>query len=509
MIRLTILAACLTACAAVDPGLRKPATPPTMPEGVLWSDTTFAGRGVQLYAQSWRPSGEVKAVLAIHHGLADHGSRYAVLAERLAKAGYAVWAMDMRGHGRSAGERVRADAIDDYLDDVDAFMALIKSHDAGKPIYLMGHSLGGLIASTYEIDRHPDLAGLILSAPGIAFDAPPLQAAVIQVIATIAPGARVLATPHQDFSSSQAVIDDMGKDELMFQGGGQARTARAAIDGARRVWAHPERIAIPLLAIAGSVDKIVAPTGSRDLVARAGTKDATFLLYDGFNHDLMHEPGAERVMADVQAWLDAHVAGAPSTPPALPTQPLKGDRGPSSASVELDVRGEDHDGLGVTAGLRARFGKGVYAGGIDLRAGAFPNGPGALYEADLHALGVGLHTRGGALIAITGGIGIGGVRGASATHLPVELSLEAPVGPLRALARGGIGWRVSGDRYVTDAHGLADELSGLVAIRLGGDHRYWSRVVAGAGPYVGVTYRDLGGVEFYGVALGVDMWGAE
>ena len=120
-----------------------------------------------------------------------------------------------------------------------------------------------------------------------------------------------------------------------------------------------------------------------------------------------------------------------------------------------------------------------------------------------------MRSQDGAFAAVTGGIGIGGVRGASATHLPVELALEAPLGPIRALARAGAGWRLGGPRYGADAHGIADELDAMLGIRLGRDHHYWAHVVAGAGPYVAVTYRDLGGVEFYGVELGVELWGAE
>ena len=317
----------VAACGAADPGLRKPTAPLPTGAGVHWSDTTFVGRDVTLYAQSWRPDGDVKAIVVIHHGLYDHGARYAAFAERLVHAGYAVWAMDMRGHGRSSGEQMRADRIDDYLDDLDAFMRLVRERETGKPIYLFAHSLGGLIATLYEIERQPVIAGLVLSGPGIAFDAPPLQAAAIHTIAAIAPGAPILALSRDAFSSSPTMPAQMAADPLVYQRAGEARTARAAIDGASRVWAAPERISVPLLVVAGSIDKLVAPSGGRDLVAHAGTKDATFMLYDGFNHDLMHEPGADRVMGDIQTWLDAHVDGHPAAPPTLPTQRLTGDRG--------------------------------------------------------------------------------------------------------------------------------------------------------------------------------------
>jgi alpha-beta hydrolase superfamily lysophospholipase len=504
-----------TACGAADPGVRmEPKV--TAAADLDWADTTFDGHGVKLYAQRWRPKGEIKAVVAIHHGLADHGGRYAAFAERLAHAGYAVWALDMRGHAHSAGARVTASSIDEFLDDLDAFLHLVREREPGKPVYLFGHSLGGLISALYTIERQPDLAGVILSGPGIAFDAPPIQAGAIGVLAAIAPAAPLLATPHADFSASGDVIADMNKDPLIFQGSGAARTARAAIDGVRRVWAAPEKLTRPLLVVAGSGDKICAPSGGRDLVARAGAGDHTFRLYDGLNHDLMHEPngGGERVMADIQTWLDAHVDGKALPPPALPTEKLRGDRPAVAMSVELDGRGEtprQGSGLGITGGLRFRMGIGRevgYLGGLDVRAGAYPDGRGALYLADLHALGIAARSSSGAMLGVTAGVGIGGVRGASATHVPVELAAEAPVGPVRALARFGLGWRLSGDRYASDAHGIADEMTALVGVRLGRDRRYWAHVVAGGGPYLAVTYQDLGGGELVGLALGIDMWGA-
>src|SRR5262249_21143263 len=143
----------------------------------------------------------------------------------------------------------------------------------------------------------------------------------------------------------------------------------------------------------------------------------------------------------------------------------------------------------------------------------------AAYEADLHAVGLGFHTAGGLAISLTGGVGIGGPRGAGATHLPVELDLPLPAGPGALPARAGRRRRVRrgppppapprGARYTGDAAGVADEASGLVGVRLGRDRRYWAKISAGGGPFLALTYRDLGGDERFGVALGVDLWGGD
>ncbi|HEY0987303.1 MAG TPA: alpha/beta hydrolase [Kofleriaceae bacterium] len=508
-----IVCLCFTACAGADPGLR-PAPPRPAPGGVDRAELTFTGRdGLALHAQRWRPrTGEPRAVVVIHHGLADHADRYAAFAERLVGAGYAVWAFDMRGHGRTAGVRVQIDRIDDLLDDLDAFVAVVREREPGRPIVLYGHSLGGLATALYAIERQPDVAGVILAAPGIAFDAPAIQAAVIRFVAPLAPNARVLAVPHVDFSRDPAVVAELDRDPMIHQASGPARTARAAVDGVARVWAHPERLVAPLLVVHGTADRVTAPSGSRDLVARAGAADRTLQLYDGVYPDVLHDPGGDRVAADIVAWLAAHTGARAAAPAAAAYRGpsatrLAGDRPPRTMAVELDARGEHRDGAsGATAGLRVRFATGAqlgFTGGIDLRGGYLDGGQ---FELDGHLLGLAARS-GAATIALTAGVGIGGLRGTGATRVPVELALEAPLGPMRVLARAGLGWWRGGARYTDDAFGLADEATGLAGLRFGRDVGYWGRVRAGAGPFIALTYRNLGGTDVWGVALGGELWG--
>jgi alpha-beta hydrolase superfamily lysophospholipase len=516
---LALVLAALAACGAADPGLRR-TTPPPLPAAadLDWGELTFAGAGgVQLYGQHWRPrSGAIRGVVVIHHGLADHSARYAGFAEELARAGYAVWALDMRGHGRSAGPRVTADRVDDFLDDLDAFMAEVRRAEPGQPIFLFGHSLGGMIVTLDAIERQPALAGLIVSGPALAFDAPPIQAAAIRFIAGIAPGAPLLATPHGDFSSSRAVIDAMDRDPLIYAPKGPARTARSAVDGVARIWAAPERLRVPLLALHGTIDKLTAPAGSRELVARAGSTDKTLRIYPGLNHDLLHEPDGHgaQVAGEIRAWLDAHTGGAPVAFTSSQPGRLVGDARPSLMAVEVELRDEEPRGeafdrhRAITAGLRLRVGAGRshgfgYHGGIDLQLGELR---GFHYAADAALLGVALRTTGGTLLAATVGVGVFGVDAAWTAHAPLGVELEAPVGPIRILARARLALRISGASYGGTAL-VGDEDSALLGVRLGRDRHYWATVVAGAGPYLAVTYRNIGGAELWGIALGGQLWG--
>ena len=387
------------------------------------------------------------------NGLKDHGDHYAQFSQELVGQGYAAYAFDLRGHGRSAGERVGVDRFDDYVDDLQSFVDRVRAREPGKPIFVFGHSMGGAIVTLYAVERHPDVAGIILSGPALALDAPAIQSAAVKLFDGIASRAPVFDLPNEDFSRDPAVVADMGRDPLVFQQPASAHLAAEILGAIHRVWEHPEQLTVPLLAMHGTADKLTAPSGSRDLVARAGSSDKTLRLYEGFFHDLVHEPGHERVTGDIVHWLDAHTEkaaqaaqpGAEATAAAAPH--LAGDRASSSTSVELDARGEratatsgDAHALAMTGGLRLRqgFGRIGWLGGIDLRAGSES---GFRWEADAHPLGLGARFATWQL-GLTGGIGARGIDGTTVVRVPAELDIEGSLGPVRLLSRGALGWHV-------------------------------------------------------------------
>lgn len=523
--------AAVAACGASpsDPGLRPYATGSVrpVPAELSWEQYSFAGRyGTLLFAQSWGPPSEtpIRGVVAIHHGLADHSDRYGDFAIRLARAGYAVWALDMRGHGRSSGERVNLSSPDDLLADLDAFLALVRARHPTSKLFLYGHSVGGLVSALYTIERDPLLAGLILAAPAIAFDAPPLQAAAIQLTNALSPNAAVLETPHQDFSSSPDVVAAMDRDPMIAQRNGPVRTARTILAAVARVWAKPRRIHVPLLAFHGDVDKLTAPSGSRDLVAHAASADKTFRLYPGLAHDVLHEPSSPQVAAELHAWLDAKTGGPALSFTASPTAPephLLGDRHGRAITLETGLRTEApfsvlrdgrrlirDDAPGYFAELRARatFGSDCgfnYLAGLDLRAGYLA---GAAYDLTAHALGVAYRSD-ASLVSLSTGFTASLLVGDSVLSLPLELAAEAPVGPVRLLGRVSLSSRFDGEDYPQEALIGVDEVSALLGVRLFRDHRYWGSNIAGAGPFFAATYRNLGGAQLWGVAFGAHLFG--
>lgn len=266
-------------------------------------ETTLSSRGATLYAQWWLPDGEPRAVVAIVHGYAEHSGRYTQTAADLVAKGYAVEALDLRGHGRSTGERVYLESYADYLDDVDAFLDRVRMQHPGRKLFLLGHSMGGGVVTSYVIDRKPALDGVILSgaamlarredAPAGAPPAPPRSGPL----------------PADTISRDPAVVAAYENDPLVYRGVPPDRTGAAWANAYRAVQEGMASIAYPLLILHGTDDKLVPYRGSVQLNEVACSRDKTLKLYDGLYHEVLNEPERDQVVADIVAWLDARSRG--------------------------------------------------------------------------------------------------------------------------------------------------------------------------------------------------------
>src|SRR5262249_41530017 len=151
-------------------------------------------KALTLYWQAWLPEEAPKAVVVLAHGLAEHSGRYAHVAEHLVAHGYAVYALDHRGHGRSQGRRAQVGRMDYAVHDLDRFAAQVRSDQPGKALFLLGHSMGGGIALAYALRYQDELRGLVLSGPAVLFEGvSPLQARAVRILSTLTPGLPVFA----------------------------------------------------------------------------------------------------------------------------------------------------------------------------------------------------------------------------------------------------------------------------------------------------------------------------
>jgi alpha-beta hydrolase superfamily lysophospholipase len=276
-------------------------------DAVKHGEGSFEGvRGLQLFEQSWLLArGDVKAVLVIVHGLKDHSTRYVEFADRLAQHGYAVHAFDLRGLGSSEGARVYVARFDEYVQDLDTFVARVRRAD--RPLFVLGHSMGGAIATDWVLTKKPALTGLVLSGAALQVDLSGFTKVMTRVLGVLLPGLAILSLDLEKFSRDPKVVERCRKDPLVDQGNGPARTAAQLLGAIGFIGEHMEDVSVPLLAMHGGADAITPPEGSRELVRRAQSADKTLKIYDGLYHDLLHEPEKEQVMVDVASWMDARI----------------------------------------------------------------------------------------------------------------------------------------------------------------------------------------------------------
>jgi len=271
---------------------------------------SFRGvRGTSIFYQAWLPEGDAKAVVLVVHGLGEHSGRYGNVVEALVPRGYAVYALDHIGHGKSGGEREVIERFEDFTATLTTYLGMVKAWQPGKPVFLMGHSMGGLIACVYLLDHQAEFRGAVISAPAIKVGAAVSGATIVmgKVLSAIAPKMGVLALDPTGISRDPAVVDAYVSDPLVHHGKTPARLAAEMLKAMQRVTAEIGTLTVPFIAVQGSEDRLVDPGGAQMLFDGASSKDKTLKVYEGFFHEVFNEPERATVLADVAAWLDAHV----------------------------------------------------------------------------------------------------------------------------------------------------------------------------------------------------------
>ncbi|MHB8772614.1 MAG: alpha/beta hydrolase [Syntrophales bacterium] len=273
---------------------------------------SFAGvRNAGLYYQGWLPEGEPKAVLLVVHGLAEHSGRYMNLVNRFVPRGYALYGLDHLGHGRSEGERLVLERFSDYTEPLKTYAALVRRWQPGKPVFLVGHSMGGLIAATYLLTDQEGLSGAVLSGPAIMPPGPIPAATILagRLISLLLPRLGIVPRgPAEDICRDPAVVAAYLADPLVYQGKLTARLGTEMLGAMARVRREAGRIRLPLLILQGSADRLVDPAGARVLYDGVASTDKRLVVYEGFFHEVFNEPEHDRVLDDVERWLAAHLA---------------------------------------------------------------------------------------------------------------------------------------------------------------------------------------------------------
>ena len=278
----------------------------------LVTEEKFEGTGdLQIAFRSMHPAGhparKARGVVVIVPGFNSHSGYYLWTAAQLAADGLAVYAIDLRGRGKSDGERFYVERIADYVDDVARLMEIVRAREPGLPVFLLGHSAGGVVACLYALDSQAGLAGLICESFAFQVPAPDFAIAALKGLSHIAPHAHVLRLRNEDFSRDPAAVNAMNEDPLIAHETQPTRTVAELARADDRLKKEFPRITLPLLILHGTADKATRPSGSRLFHDTAGSPDKTLKLYEGHFHDLLNDVGKEEVMADIKGWIDARL----------------------------------------------------------------------------------------------------------------------------------------------------------------------------------------------------------
>ena len=283
------------------------------------NQSSFEGvEGIRIFTREWQPTGEPRGVVVISHGLNAHSGLYEWAAQQFTANGLAVYALDHRGRGRSEGERFFVKKFAHWTSDLATFIDIVKEREPDLPVYLLGHSAGGVIACAYALDHQDELAGLICEDFAYQVPGPEIALAIVKGVSHLAPHAHVLKLKNEDFSRDPAVVAALNADPLIANEAQPSETVAELVRADQLLGKSFAQITLPLLILHGTADKVTKPGGSKEFYEKAGSRDKMLKLYEGHFHDLLADVGKQQVMADIQAWIDAHIpAGVPRRRPEL------------------------------------------------------------------------------------------------------------------------------------------------------------------------------------------------
>lgn len=281
-----------------------------------------AGRSA--YWQAWLPQDPARAVVVVVHGIHEHSARYTHVGERLAAAGFAVYAADHRGHGRSGGRRANIERMALVLDDLRSFVRFAAARHPGLPVFMVGHSLGGLIALHCAIDlraidlraidsgtagQGTTLDGLVVSGPAVTTTAGSVLARrMAGVLSALVPNLGVAALDADEkISRDPDVIRAYREDPLVYRGRIKARTGAEVLAAMQRLPARLPLLSIPLLILHGTDDQICPVADSTMLHEAVSSPDKTLRRYPGLYHEVFNEPEREAILTDLIRWLNDHL----------------------------------------------------------------------------------------------------------------------------------------------------------------------------------------------------------
>jgi alpha-beta hydrolase superfamily lysophospholipase len=268
--------------------------------------------GLEIYSKAWIPSGNIRGVVCLVHGVGEHIGRYQADGEALSERGYILAGFDQRGFGKSEGRRGHTPSLDAYLNDIDSFLAEVARRYPGQPRFLYGHSMGGILVLAFASLRQPSLAGVIATGPGLksSIEAQKLKVILVKVLGNVLPTLTMtsgIELQTQLVSRDAQVVDEFTKDPLVHYKI-TAAWGKSMLEAIDQVYKNAPRFPLPLLLMHGTNDEIAYPRGSQ-LFAELAPKDkVTLKMWEGFKHELHTDPEKAATFDFMTDWMDQQLA---------------------------------------------------------------------------------------------------------------------------------------------------------------------------------------------------------
>ncbi|HSM70116.1 MAG TPA: lysophospholipase [Anaerolineales bacterium] len=266
---------------------------------------------ITFYIQGWEPEGKPKAVVCLVHGLGEHTGRFEHVGRALNEAGYALFGFDLRGHGQSGGPRGHIPSLEVVVSDIHQFVGFQKGNFPDTPVFVYGHSLGGMLALAYAIHHGDGLQGVV--ATGAGFRSPLEQQkakiALAKFLGSLVPALTLPSGLDPSTISRDAAVVQTYVSDPLVHNKLSAGLGKTMLTGIEFCFAHAMEITCPILLMHGADDRLVYPSGSKEFAALASeaNRDVTLKLWDGLHHEIHNEPEQQEVFDFMIEWLDRHL----------------------------------------------------------------------------------------------------------------------------------------------------------------------------------------------------------
>ncbi|MEW5007856.1 alpha/beta hydrolase [Cycloclasticus sp. 46_83_sub15_T18] len=264
----------------------------------------LASDGTQMHAARWQPDAEPKMVLCLIHGLGEHSGRYSAMAEYFAGFGIEVVSFDLRGHGKSAGQRGHSDDFSLMIADVRDFLKQASVVDLDKPHFIYGHSLGGTLAIEYALSHTGQYKGVILSAPLFkpAFEPPQWKLTLGRWLQSVWPRLSLSNEVDRRALTRDEVVLELCEDDPLVHDRISAKLGTQMLEAGEKLLQDVQKVDFPLLMMHGDADGLTCHKSSTMFAEQSG-QHCTLKLWDSFYHELHHEPGKEDVFNYTIDWM--------------------------------------------------------------------------------------------------------------------------------------------------------------------------------------------------------------